>query len=338
MFELLEELIKTPGVAGYEGHIRERIRKEVEGYGEAVEDNIGNLILTVGEGRHVALIAHMDELGLVVTRIEENGTIRMRKVGGIDDRSLVGRMVDISTNKGVVNGVIGMKAPHLMTDPEEQKKVINFDRLCVDVGTRSRKETMALGIKVLDPMVFKKQVVVLNRKVIAARGLDNRIGCFAMTEVLKSVKRQRLKARFSFVWSVQEEMGLRGAVVVSNTLKPDVVFAIDTYSTSDTPDVVSHYPNIALGKGPVLRMMDSRAVASPKLRDFVLDLAKRNRIPVQIGVTGGSTDGAAVQECGALMLPIGVPLRYTHSPTECAHMDDIKNMVRLITKIVETYK
>lgn len=338
MFELLEKLIKTPGVAGYEEPIRERIREEIEDYGEVVEDNIGNLILTLGEGKHVSLIAHMDELGLVVTKIEENGILRIRKVGGIDDRSLVGRVVEISTRKGTVNGVIGLKAPHLMMDPEEQKKVITFDRLCVDVGTRSMKETEALGIRVLDTMVFTKQVIVMNKKMLAARGLDNRIGCFVLIKVLEAVQKRKLKARYSFVWSVQEELGLRGAVVVSNTLKPDVVFAVDTYSTADTPDVVSHYMPIALGKGPVLRMLDSRAVASPRLRDFVIAIARKNRIPLQIGVTGGSTDGAAVQECGALMLPIGVPLRYTHSPTECAHMDDIKNIIKLLTKIVETFK
>jgi putative aminopeptidase FrvX len=335
--DLLEELIRTPGIPGYEGPIRAKIAEKIKGYGTPEIDGIGNMILTLGEGtRHVAFVAHMDELGAVVSHIEENGYVKLRKLG-MDDRSMAGRVYNIYTSKGPLLGVTGIKAPHLVSDPEELKKVIPGEKLLLDVGARSRKEVEKMGIRVLDPVVLKKDFNVINNKIVTARGLDNRVGCTALIESMQILSKLTLKCRMTFAWSVQEEIGLRGAAVIGHTVKPDIVFPIDTFSTADSPDAPTHYSPVYLGKGPVLRMIDNRAIASYDLKAVVEEVAKKSKIPVQLGVTGGSTDGAALQETGSTTLPLGVPMRYTHSPTEFVHIDDVNNLIKLISKLIERY-
>lgn len=337
MKELVEELIRIPGVSGFEDEIRDHIRKKVEGMGlEAQEDNLGDLIVTLGDkGPLVVFIAHMDELGLIVSNIDPDGSLRIRKAGGIDDRTLVGRVVEISTQKRKVTGVIGIKPPHLMTDREEMKKPIIWQDIRVDVGTRSRKETEKLGIRVLDPMVIRKEISYLGEDVICARGVDNRGGCAVQLKALEQLKGSRMPIRIAFVWSVQEEMGLKGAKVVAFNLRPDYVFAVDTMTTTDAPMMGETYEKILIGGGPALRMLDNEAVASPKLRRLVEEVAKAARIPLQVGTGGGATDGAAMQDFGCLMMPLGIATKYTHSPTECASIRDLENMTKLVVKIAE---
>lgn len=337
MKELLEEMIRIPGVSGYEDEIREYIREKVEEMGiSAKEDNIGNLVTTVGaKGPHVVFIAHMDELGLVVTNIDGDGSLRIRKVGGIDDRTLVGRVVEIATRKGKVSGVLGLKPPHLMTENDDRKKVVSWEDVRVDVGTRSRKETERLGIRVLDAMVFKKDIEYIRGDVMCARGIDDRAGCAILLDTLKRVHRKKLATKLTFVWSVQEEIGLRGAKVIGFQLQPDYVFAVDTMTTTDGPMQGSTYEKILVGGGPALRMFDSAAIASPKLRKMIEGVARRGKIPLQAGSGGGATDGAAIQEFGALAMPLGIPMKYTHSPTECASLKDINNTSRLLVLIAE---
>lgn len=337
MKEMLEEMIRIPGVSGYEEDIREHIRAKLKRMRlSAEEDNIGNLVVTVGsKGPHIVFIAHMDELGLIVTRMEDDGSLRIRKVGGIDDRTLVGRVVEIKTQKGLVTGVLGLKPPHLMTESDDRKKVVSWEDVRVDVGTRTRKETEKLGVRVLDPMVFKKDVSYLGGDVICARGIDDRAGCAVLLEAIEAVKGRDIPARVSFVFSVQEEIGLRGAKVIGFSLRPDYVFAIDTMTTTDGPMQGSTYEKILIGGGPAMRMFDHSAIASPKLRDLVEEVARKAKIKIQYGSGGGGTDGAAIQEFNALMMPLGIPMKYTHSPTECASISDMRNLSKLLVKIAE---
>lgn len=337
MRELLEEMIRVPGVSGFEDDIREYIRKKIEEMGlEADEDNIGNLMTTVGDkGPRVVFIAHMDELGLIVSKLESDGSMRIRKVGGIDDRSLVGRVVEIKTSKGKVTGVLGLKPPHLMTESDDKKKVIGWEDVRVDIGTRSKAETLKLGVRVLDPMVFKKDISYLYGDLICARAVDDRAGCAVLLDALEKLKDRKLPARLTFVWSVQEETGLKGAKVIGFTLRPDYVFAVDTMTTNDGPMQGETYEKVLLGSGPAMRLFDHASIVSSKMRKLVEEVAKAGKVPLQYGTGGGSTDGAAIQDFGALMMSLGIPMRYTHSATECASMKDIENMSKLVVKISE---
>jgi putative aminopeptidase FrvX len=343
LLEELEEMIRTPGVSGFEDDITELMKRKLKGLGSPYVDDLGNLILTVGkkdrDAKHVVVIAHMDELGLLVTNIDADGSLCIRKMGGIDDRTLVSRVVKISTRKGVVTGVIGIKPPHLMEDRSEMMKTVPWKELRVDIGTRSKKQSEAMGIELLDPMVLKKDFDVMNKKYVIARGMDDRFGCLVILEVLrrlaKAKKLDKLGIKLSFVWSVQEEIGLRGAFAVANRLQPDAVFAVDSGSSTDAPGMPKNINPFKMGEGPGLRLVDSRAVASPVLRRYIQKVAKKNKISLQVLATGGSTDAAAIQSIGCAAMPMCIPLRYTHSTVEVIHMDDLNDLIRLMVKILE---
>jgi putative aminopeptidase FrvX len=335
--ELLKELVLTPGVSGWEDPVRDKIRGMVSKHGDIEVDALGNLTLTVGDGeRHAVFVAHMDEIGLVVSHIEDNGYVRFKKVGGIDDRVLAGRMVDIYPDgrPDAIPGVIGLKPPHLMKDrTKEMAEVVKFEDMLIDLGTSSREETQALGITKLSPILLRKHVSILANDILATRGLDDRLGCAALIEVAESVDIENLGLRVTFAWSVQEELGLRGAYALGNRLKPDYAVAIDSCTTGDSPHVDFHLSAVRVGEGPVLRMFDRVAFASRTLMKRVTDIARTENIPLQVAVTGGTTDGAALQTFDVAMIPLSVPIRYVHSPTELMSLHDFDNLVRLLTLV-----
>ncbi|MDH4122801.1 MAG: M42 family metallopeptidase, partial [Thermoplasmata archaeon] len=327
----------TSGGSGSERPVREFIASRLRIEKKCRTDNIGNLIVEVGEGSpHIALVAHMDEVGLLVTKLEDDGSLRFRKVGGVDDRILQSRKVQIHTSKGSVAGIIGIKPSHLMTDPEEMKKTVPAEKLRIDVGTRSKKETERLGIRVLDSVTLEKGLIRLGRDLIVGRGLDDRVGCAILIRVFEQLKKKKTKGRFTCVWSVQEEMGLRGAKVIAHTLKPDYVIVLDTCSSGDAPGIdEGHLQPAVLGKGPAIRYFDSLSIASPLLRKMATDIARIRKIPIQEIAAGGTTDATAVQESGTAVIPIGVGMRNTHSTTETVSLTDIDHAIKLVMELIE---
>jgi len=335
--ELLRELIFAPGVSGWEDPVRELIEDKVKKHGRTEVDNLGNLTLTLGKGdRHAIFVAHMDEIGLIVSHIENSGYVRARKVGGIDDRILVGRTVDIYARgrKTPVPGVIGLKPPHLMKDRAgEMSRVIPVEDIFIDVGTRSDDETEALGITKLCPIIMRKHFSLLENHLVATRALDDRMGCAALIMALDALEVSKLRHRVTFAWSVQEELGLRGAQALGNRLKPDFAVAIDSCTTGDAPMVDYHLSAVEVGGGPVLRMLDRMAFASRTMMENVGKVAKKANIPTQVAVTSGATDGAAIQTHGAAMIALAVPVRYVHSPVEVMSLRDFDHLVKLVTVI-----
>jgi putative aminopeptidase FrvX len=335
--ELLKELVFTPGVSGWEDPVRERIRAKVAKYGETKVDALGNLTLTLGKGeRHALFVAHMDEIGLVVRHIEDSGYIRVRAVGGLDERVLAGRVVDIYVEgkSEPVPGVIGLKPPHLMRDRErESSQVVKMEDILVDVGTRSRAETEALGIAKLSPIILRKHFCALANDLVATRGFDDRLGCAALIEVLETIDQAALDIKLTFAWSVQEELGLRGAYALGNTLRPDFAIAIDSCTTGDSPQVEYHLSAVKPGDGPVLRVFDRVAFASRTMMKHISGVAQARGIPLQVAVTGGTTDGAALQTFGTAMMALAVPVRYVHSPTEVMSLRDYDLLVKLVAAI-----
>lgn len=333
MLALLERLLAACGVSGYEGPVRDAIREAVGNLCRLETDALGNLFVTLGEGSpHILLIAHMDEIGLLVTQIEDNGYLRFRKVGSVDDRLLPSRPVIVHTQSGPVRGVIGMIPPHLTLDRTQTSRVVPWNEMFVDLCTRSRAETEALGIKLLDPITLEKDAFVLREKFLCGRSLDDRFGCAVLIQVLQRLAKRKLKRRVSLVWSVREEIGLQGGTVIGNRLTPDIVLAVDSYASADAPDVPFHLAPARLGSGPVLRLADDQAIASPALRVQLEALANAHRIPLQVGATGGGTDGAAIQRSGlgTHMMAVSVPIRYLHSMVELCHLDDLSHLVELL--------
>ena len=336
---LLRELVLTPGVSGSEEAVREKINEKVSHHGDTTVDPMGNLILTIGSGeKHALFVAHMDEIGLVVSHIEDDGYIRVKKVGGFDDRVLPGRMVDIYPDGKLepVPGVIGLKPPHLMKDRnKEMAEVVKPEDLTVDVGTRSREETEALGITKLSPILLRKHFSLLANDMVATRGLDDRLGCAALIEALDLMDFGSLQGKLTVAWSVQEELGLRGAYALGNELRPDFAVAIDSCTTGDSPEVDFHLSAVKVGDGPVLRMFDRMAFASRTLMKQISRAAAHEGIPVQVAATGGATDGAALQTFGTLMIALAVPVRYVHSPAEVMSLRDYDNLVKLLAIVAK---
>jgi len=333
MLALLERLLATCGVSGHEGPVRDAIREAIGSLCKLETDALGNLFVTLGEGSpHILLIAHMDEIGLLVTQIEDNGCLRFRKVGAIDDRLLPSRPVIVHTQSGPVRGVIGMIPPHLTLDRTQTTRGVPWNEMFVDLCTRSRAETEALEIKLLDPITLEKDAFVLREKFLCGRSLDDRFGCAVLVQVLQRLAKRKLKRRVSLVWSVREEIGLQGSTVIGNRLTPDIVLAVDSYASADAPDVPFHLAPARLGSGPVLRLVDDQAIASPALRAQLEALASTHRIPLQVGATGGGTDGAAIQRSGlgVHMMAVSAPIRYLHSMVELCHLDDLNRLVELL--------
>ena len=340
VLELLRELVFVPGISGYEDAVADWISKRLPAKLKPTRDNLGNLYVTIGSGKpHLLFVAHMDEIGIVIAHIEENGYARLRKIGGLDDRALLGRLVDFQTAGGTVTGVVGIKPPHLMVDREkEMKESMSSQDMYVDFGTRSRKETERLGIYPLTPGVIKKQFAILNRQYVSSRGLDDRVGCAALVWALQAWHRRPPKCTITIAWSVQEEIGLRGAMALAHNLQVDHAFPIDSCATADAPAVTFHLAPTRLGKGPVLRLIDRVAIASPSLLRKVERVAKQQRIPLQLAVAGGTTDGSALQTTGIDMIPLCVAARYVHAPCEMIHLGDLYHLVDLILALPKMLK
>ncbi|AEH51041.1 M42 family metallopeptidase [Pseudothermotoga thermarum] len=319
----LVDLCLTAGISGREEMIRQKIINMLPKDMPYKVDNVGNLIVEIGSGKEfVALMAHMDEIGLLITGIKQDGTLTFKKIGGFDDRLLLGSHLQIITQNGSLDGVIGAIPPHLGGNQP-------IDNLTIDIGAKSKEEAIKMGVKVLDYAVFKKHVSVLNGKYISVRSLDDRFGCLSLVKVLHKVKNENLDKKVFFVWTVQEEIGLKGAKAFLSCHKVDICYAIDSFACCSqlTGDV-------APGNGPVLRMADNSAIGSYSLMMEILQKAERNHIPIQVGVTGGGTDSSVAVDSNARMVPISLAVKYLHSNAEYISLDDFEKLVELLTVLL----
>lgn len=285
--------------------------------GGAEVDEFGNVVV---RGSKVAFVAHMDEVGLLVTNIEEDGRLKFRKVGGIDDKILPGSSVVLYGDGLRVEGVIGIAPPHF----QQQQQQISWQELFIDIGVSSRQEAEALGVSPMTPAAFSRRYAEVG-KYVSATALDDRAGCWALIEAYKR------GAPGTFVWSVQEEVGLMGARAIANHLDVKYAVVVDTTACC--------HPNwtggVKPGNGPVLRIFDNYGAYNNKLAKRVLEIAKKRGIPIQIGAGGGGTDAAAFFVTGVPSVAIGILTKYSHSPVEMAHKEDLKHAVELITAIAE---
>ncbi len=333
VIETLREVVMIPGPSGFEDRVRSYVVERLRSMGlEPSIDEMGNVTVAVGEGPTLIIAAHMDELGFVVTGITEEGLLAFRKLGGIDDRVLPGSHVEVLTREGSIPGVIGIMPPHLQY--EKDRQVVEWKDLRIDVGASSRREAEELGVRVLDPAVFAKRWAELNRgKAIAVRGLDDRVGVAVLLELASMIARGEVKPSWRVVlaWTVQEEVGLRGASYLASRLRADASLIVDTMACCSFEITGDARP----GGGPVLRALDNNYVAPAALRDWLLKASKRAGVEVQVATAGGSTDAAALQRSGIPSVAIGVLTKYAHSTAEMAYKSDIIDALRLVAAAVE---
>lgn len=312
----LEALTRALGVSGFEDDVRRKILDAVGGSADV--DDFGNVVV---KGRsHIAFVAHMDEIGLLVTSIEEDGRLKFRKVGGVDDRILPGSSVVLYNGDIKMEGVIGIAPPHF----QQQQQPPSWQDLYIDIGATSKQEAESLGVAPMTPAAFQKRYVEMGR-FVSATALDDRAGCWALLEA------RRRGADATFVWTVQEEVGVMGARALSGKLAVRNAVVVDTMACCHP----NYTGSVKPGQGPVLRLFDNYGAYNNKLARRILEIAKKRGIPLQIGSGGGGTDAAAFFVAGIPAVSIGIPTKYSHSPVEMAHKDDLKYTVELIVALAE---
>lgn len=329
MNDLLKKLTESVGVSGYEREIRLLIRDLIiDHVDEWRVDVMGNLLaMKKGTGAvemRVLLDAHMDEVGLVVTGIDRNGTFRFDAAGGFDDRSLLGKVVQIGPKK--MMGVIGARPVHLL-NRGQRNSVVKMDAMRIDIGAKSKDEA-ARKVKIGDPVAFVTEYEELG-EVAIGKAFDNRAGCAAVIELLR---REPFPFDLHVAFTVQEEVGLRGARVAAYAVKPDVALVLECTPAYDLPNERDVSPNVSLGRGPSIYVMDAGTIQDPRLVSHITRTATNKEIPFQIrSPGGGGTNTAAIQRSGSgvASATIATPARYAHTPVMMMNLADYANVVEL---------
>jgi endoglucanase len=339
MEDFLKKLVSIPGGSGFEEDVgKEMFHQFAKILPDVTADSMGNVVAHIGPSkskRSVMVCAHTDEVGMCVKYINPQGYIYFDLNGVIDERVLLSRKVDIVSRKGVQTGVIGVKGKHLLT-LEEQKKPISVQDLWIDVGARTAVEVGEMGIEVGDFIVYHPNYQELGRGYIVSKALDNRMGCAVLRELAKELKSSSLDYAIYLVATTQEEIGSRGVRVAAQSLRPDLALVIDTVPAAD-PTTPPQQATGQLGLGPIIRTMDflpnvlMGTIYSRKIRDRLIDTAKRHDISFQTDIFRAWTDAATIHMEGG-GIPTGgifIPRRCSHSPTEIAHIEDMKRTHRL---------
>ena len=333
--ELLRKLSNAHGVSGSEGSVFSVIKKELRGCVDEIhEDTMGNLIAVKKGGKfRVMLAAHMDEIGLMVKYIDEKGFIRFVALGGWYDPVLFTQRVIIHAPEGPVYGVIGGKPVHMMNE-EERKKGVKIDDMFIDVGAINREEVANLGIDVGTPITIDREFRELANTRVTGKAFDNRAGVAMLIKTLQTVKSPHT---IYGVFTVQEEVGLKGARTSAYTLDPDIAIATDVTIPGDHPGIEMKDAPVEMGKGPVVTIVDSAGrglIADRRVVKWLKDTAEAEGIAIQMEVgTGGTTDATAIHltKGGIPSTTISPPTRYIHSPVEVLDIRDIEAGVDLLT-------
>lgn len=336
--ENLEKLSNASGVVGREEEVRNLMVKLMQPYSDEVHvDKLENVI-AVKKGKKnatkVMLAAHMDEIGLMVKTINKEGFLQFAKMGGIDDRILVAQKVIVYTNNGPLYGIIGSKPPHIQKE-DERKKILAYDELFIDIGAKDKEDAAKMGVAVGDAVGFDTKYAKVNEDTVIGKAFDDRAGCAAMIETLKLL--EKTECTVYGVGTVQEEVGLRGAVTAAFSIEPDIGIALDVTVAGDVPGVREFDSSVKMGKGPALSVSDSGLITHPKILRLLLDTAKEEKIPVQLE-TGlmGSTDAARISlsRQGVPSGTISIGTRYIHSPIGMLNLKDVEATAKLTTAAI----
>jgi len=341
---LLKKFTTAFGPSSFEDDIRKLFKEEVKDIADEVKIcGLGSIIARksgTNETPRIMIAGHMDEVGFMVRGITKQGYIKFNTIGGWWGHVLLGQKVLIRTRDGKeIVGVIGAKAPHILT-PDERKKVIEPDKMFIDIGSyEGHNAPEKLGVKPGDPIVPLSEFYELgDGKMLMSKAWDNRIGVATAIEVIRALKGDEHPNTVFAVGTTQEEVGLRGAGTSAFEVKPDIAFAVDVTIAADTPGSEDTDFAEKCGKGPSISVMDASLLPNPRLRDFVISVAEEEGIPYQLGsLTRGGTDGGMIARTrsGVPTLTISVATRYIHSHNSILHLDDFINLVRLLVATIK---
>ncbi len=331
---LLKRICEAPGAPGYEKKIRELVLKEVTPLVDEINvDNLGNLIAIKKaaknpSGKKVMVAAHMDEIGFMVTHIDDNGFIRFHTLGGFDPKTLTAQRVIVHGKKDMI-GVMGTKPIHVMT-PEERNKIPKNTDYFIDMGMD--KKQVEKYITIGDPITRERELIEMGN-CVNCKSIDNRVSVFILIETLKALNKYPYDVYA--VFTVQEEVGIRGANVAAQAINPDFGFCLDTTIAFDLPGAQPHEKVTSLGEGAAIKIMDASTICDYRMVAYLKEQAKNNKIKWQPEVlTAGGTDTAGVQrrgKDGAISGAISIPTRHLHQVIEMADKTDIENCIKLLT-------
>lgn len=337
--KFLEKLSNAFGPSGNEVEVAEILQKELEAYADETRiDKLGNIIFHHNgkEGYpRIMLAAHMDEVGFIVTFIEENGFLRFDTIGGITNIVMPGQRILLRGDKGFLKGLIGTKPPHLMT-PEEQAKIIPKEDLFIDIGAETLNQAKEKGVDVGTTGVFDVEFTDLGDGYYRGKALDDRAGCSVLATVFKSLKDSPYNV--VAVGSVQEELGIRGAKTAAWQLDPDFGLALEGTFVSDVPTTRPDRVSSRIRGGPVVTIMDRTAFTHPHVLKTLIKVGRDEAIPFQFKqVPLGGTDAGAIHltKAGVPSGTVAIPCRYIHGPASVMHINDLTNAVRLVTGFVK---
>ena len=344
-FDFLKRLLDTPGPSGFEAAAARVWRAEAESFADQVSgDILGNstAVLEGKGGPRIMLAGHIDEIGVMVTHVDEDGFLYIDGIGGWDPQVLVGQRIRLLCRSGEITGVIGKKPIHLIKH-DERDKASKISDLWIDIGAGSRAQAVERGVRVGDAGVIDMQLVQLNDRVIASRAIDNRIGAFVVLEALRLLSRKRPRATVAAVATTQEEIGFYtggGAATSAFALEPQIALVIDVTFATDAPGIdKKEVGEHKMGGGPVL----TRGSAShPVVFERLAEIAEKENIPFSISAapkyTSTDADGIFFSRAGVAAGLISVPNRYMHSPNEMVSLDDLDAAARLVAAFCRSVK
>lgn len=330
--QLLNDICTVPGAPGFEQRIRERIIREVAPFVDELDiDNLGNVYaIRKGKGnKRVMVGAHMDEIGFIVTHIDDKGFIRFHTLGGFDPKTLTAQRVIIHGKKDIV-GVMASKPIHVMSQ-EERNKTAKLSDYFIDTGLSA--EEVKEWVQVGDSITREREFIEMGN-CVNGKSLDNRLAVYISIELLKQLKGCELPYDLYVVFTVQEEVGIRGANVATLKIKPDFGFGLDTTIAFDLPGAAAHEMITRLGEGAAIKIMDASAICDYRMVDFMKKTADKNSIKWQPEIlTAGGTDTAGIQrmtEGGSIAGAVSIPTRHLHQVIEMAHKEDITGSIDLL--------
>ena len=333
---LLSKICTTPGPSGFEQKVRELVINELKDLVDEVEvDNMGNVyaIKRGKESKKVMIGAHMDEIGFIVTHIDDKGFIRFHTLGGFDPKTLTAQRVIIHGKKDII-GVMASKPIHVMTADERNKVAVLSDYF-IDTGLTPEevKELVQIG----HPVTREREFIEMGN-CVNGKSLDNRLAVFILIEMFKKLKGKEVPYDIYGVFTVQEEVGIRGANVAALKIKPDFGFGLDTTIAFDLPGAAAHEMITKLGEGTAIKIMDASTICDYRMVDYMKKTADKHAIKWQPEIlTAGGTDTAGIQrmvEGGSIAGAVSIPTRHLHQVIEMANKDDIRGSIDLLTACV----
>lgn len=325
MKSLIKTLVEAVGPSGYEGAVRDLVKAEVSGMADEIRvDALGNLIVRKGskkaDGLRIMLTAHMDEIGLIATHIDDNGFVRFTTIGAVSPNNLLGSRVRF------LNGVSGVIGGERRENPGSSP---SFEKLFIDVGATSRADC---PVKVGDLLVFDRPMLDLGNRLVA-KAMDDRVSVAILIDVLRKLK--KTPHEVYFVFTTQEEVGIRGVTTAAYSIDPDLGIAVDVTATGDTPRGLRM--EVKLGEGPAVKVRDGGMISDPRVVRWMAATAESAKIPYQREILeAGSTDARGIQltRAGVPVGCVSIPCRYIHTPSEMVDYHDVQNAVALLVELI----